>query len=229
VLDAWLAPLAVPAFLRTHLQRAPFASAGTAVGAQRLLRWETFDDLLAAPGAIDLLTVRAGQLVDAPVPGSLADVRALLAAGVSVVVRGAERNLPSLAVIVDGFSAHLPGEIHVQLYATPGGTNSYGWHYDFEDVFIAQTEGAKDYYFRDNSLARDIVLGDALDFSAARAETTPLYCSRLEPGDTLYLPSRWWHLVKCVRDSLSISVGVMPPEALRGARRVPAGWGDRRG
>ena len=118
----------------------------------------------------------------------------------------------------------LPGEVHVQVYATPAGTNSYGWHYDFEDVFIAQTAGVKDYYFRQNTVARDTRLGDQLDFTSVRRETSPIYQSRLIAGDWLYIPSTWWHLVKCVEDSLSISVGVMPPEALRDARRLPAGW-----
>ncbi len=33
---------------------------------------------------------------------------------------------------------------------------------------------------------------------------------RLCAGDWLYLPGRWWHVAKCVEDSLSISVGVLP-------------------
>ena len=36
--------------------------------------------------------------------------------------------------------------------------NSYGWHHDFEDVFIAQTAGVKDDYFRANTVARDVVV-----------------------------------------------------------------------
>ena len=33
--------------------------------------------------------------------------------------------------------------------------------------------------------------------------------ARLIAGDWLYVPRRWWHLVLCAEDSLSISVGVM--------------------
>ncbi len=50
---------------------------------------------------------------------------------------------------------------------------TFGWHYDFEDVFIAQTLGTKDYYFRDNTVGRHTRLGERLDFSALRAERTP--------------------------------------------------------
>jgi len=48
--------------------------------------------------------------------------------------------------------------------------------------------------------------------------------ARLIAGDWLYLPPRWWHLVKCIEQSLSISVGVMSPAELGRARRLPPGW-----
>jgi ribosomal protein L16 Arg81 hydroxylase len=170
------------------------------------------------------LTVAAGQTVPVPRPRSLADAKQLLARGVSVVVRAAERNDPGLARLAERFERVLPGEVHIQLYATPAGTNSYGWHYDFEDVFIAQTAGVKDYYFRANTVALDAVLGDTLDFTSFTRERSPLMSARLIAGDWLYLPPRWWHLVKCIEQSLSISVGVMSPAELGRARRLPPGW-----
>ena len=189
-----------------------------------MLDWQTLDRVLGSDQPLDVMTVRAGQLQEVASPRSLGEARALMHAGVSVVVRGAERHDPGLRALADGFEAALPGEVHVQVYATPGGTNSYGWHYDFEDVFIAQTAGAKDYYFRENTVARDTQLGDHLDFTSIRQETSSIFHSHLISGDWLYIPSTWWHLVKCPEDSLSISVGVMPPERLRQARRLPAGW-----
>jgi 50S ribosomal protein L16 3-hydroxylase len=171
------------------------------------------------------MTVAGGVMVDVPCPRSLDGLRALMRRGVSVVVRAGERHDPGLAGLAAAFGEALPGgEVHIQLYATPGGTNAYGWHYDFEDVFIAQTAGAKDYYFRDNTVARDTVLGDDLDFTRFRLERSPIYSSRLLAGDWLYIPARWWHLVKGLEDSLSISIGVMPAEAFRQARRIPPGW-----
>ena len=64
---------------------------------------------------------------------------------------------------------------------------------------------------------------DALD-------EVPPPCRKVEPvaGDWLYIPYRWWHLVKCVQESLSISVGVMSPSELQRARRLPAGWTGER-
>jgi 50S ribosomal protein L16 3-hydroxylase len=224
MLADWLVPLDLSTFLQTHLQRQPYARPGTAAGAVSLFDWSALERVLASDRPLDLLTVARGQLVDVPPPRSLDDVRALMRRGVSVVVRASERHDAGLAKLAEAFSAALPGEVHVQLYVTPGGTNSYGWHYDFEDVFIVQTLGSKDYLFRDNTLARHTVLGDPLDFSLVRSETSPLFTAQLVAGDWLYIPARWWHLVTCREDSLSISIGVMPPAAFRNARRIPAGW-----
>ncbi|HVT06203.1 MAG TPA: cupin domain-containing protein [Polyangia bacterium] len=224
MLSEWLAPDDVRSFLATHFHSAPFARPAAAAGALAALEWSTLDRILRSEQPLDIMTVRAGELQPVPPPRSLDEARALMRAGISVVVRGAERHDPGLRAVAAGFEAALPGEVHIQVYATPGGTNSYGWHYDFEDVFIAQTAGAKDYYFRQNTVARDTVLGDRLDFTCIRRETSPIYQSRLIAGDWLYIPSTWWHLVKCAQDSLSISVGVMPPEELRKAKRLPPGW-----
>jgi ribosomal protein L16 Arg81 hydroxylase len=102
--------------------------------------------------------------------------------------------------------------VHVQLYATPRATHSFGWHYDLEDVFIAQTLGIKDYYMRDNTVACQTHLGEKLDFARIRQEKSKVMMARLLPVDWLYIPRRWWHLVKCAENSLSIPVGVMPSE-----------------
>jgi 50S ribosomal protein L16 3-hydroxylase len=224
MLADWLAPLDLDTFLRTHLQRTPYARPGTAGQAVPLFGWPVLEKVLQSELPLDALTVSGGKLVDVPRPRSLAQVRALMRRGVSVVVRASERHDAGLAELAASISAALPGEVHVQLYCTPGGTNSYGWHYDFEDVFIVQTLGTKDYYFRDNTVARDTVLGDDLDFTVFRQEKSAIYSAQLLPGDWLYIPSRWWHLVTCKEDSLSISIGVMPPAAFREARRIPAGW-----
>lgn len=229
MLTEWLAPRDLAWFMENHLQKMAHASPGTARNAIALCDWETIDRVLKSEGAPDVLTVKGGELMDVGVPRCRADIPPLMASGVSVVVRASERHDPGLAVLARSFEHALPGEVHVQLYVTPAGTNSYGWHYDFEDVFIAQTAGVKDYYFRRNTVARDTVLGDPLDFSVFRRESSPIFSARLLAGDWLYIPATWWHLVKCVEDSLSISVGVMPPAAFERAKRLPTGWsGERR-
>jgi ribosomal protein L16 Arg81 hydroxylase len=89
-----------------------------------------------------------------------------MARGIGVVIRRAERNHPDLAALAAAFVRNLPGEVHLQLFVTPAGTNNFGWHYDVEDVFIVQTAGAKDCYFRENTVDRDRPR-DALSVSIA--------------------------------------------------------------
>jgi 50S ribosomal protein L16 3-hydroxylase len=206
----------------------PFSLPGHAGAMVALLDWDVLERVLAAPPPIDLMTVRGGELIGCPAPRAKDDVATLFRSGVSTVVRAAERHDRQLEVLASAFEAAAGGEAHVQLYATPGGTNSYGWHFDFEHVFIIQTAGTKDYYFRDNTVARQVALGDTLDFTAITRETSPMFTARLVVGDWLYIPSRWWHLVRCVEDSLSISTGVMPDAEIARAGRLPAGWGARR-
>jgi 50S ribosomal protein L16 3-hydroxylase len=224
MLAEWLTPDDTAWFASQYLHKAPYARPGAARDVLPLFTWDTLDHVLASDAPLDLLTVARGELMLAPRPRTRADVRRLLDIGVSVVIRAAEAHDDGLARLAARFEQVLPGEVHVQLYVTPGGTNSYGWHYDFEDVFIAQTAGQKDYYFRDNTVATDTALGERLDFTSVRGERSPMFSARLAAGDWLYLPPRWWHLVKCVEESLSISVGVMPPGELRRARRLPPGW-----
>jgi hypothetical protein len=226
-LASWFDSIGAAAFLETNVQKAPYAGAGAAADTVPLFQWDTLARVLASDRALDLVTVQSGRLVPAPVPRSLADVRGLMRRGISVVVRASEQHDAGLAELAAAFGRTLPGEAHVQLYVTPGTTHSYGWHYDFEDVFIVQTAGVKDYYFRANTVARETLLGERLDFSRFRAETSQIYSARLLAGDWLYIPSTWWHLVTCAEDALSISVGVMPPDAVKNARRIPAGWSGR--
>jgi 50S ribosomal protein L16 3-hydroxylase len=204
----WLAPSERLAFLRDSFGRRPYARAGAARAAIPLLSWATFDNLLRSPLAPDVIAVAAGRLANVPVPRSARDVRALITSGVSTVIRRSERHDRGLLRLAHAFAAALSGEVHVQIYATPAGTHSYGWHYDFEDVFIAQTLGIKDYYMRDNTVARHTQLGETIDFACIRQEKSQICEARLIAGDWLYIPQRWWHFVRCIEDSLSISVGI---------------------
>jgi 50S ribosomal protein L16 3-hydroxylase len=163
----------------------------------------------------DVLVVARGKLLEVPPPRSLAETRALMQKGVGLVIRRGEQHDQGLAGFAASLVRDLPGRVHVQLFVTPGGTHGFGWHYDHEDVFIAQTAGVKDYYFRDNTVDRDTPIGAQPDFTRFARERTPLATARLIPGDWLYLPSRWWHMARCVEDSLSISAGLFPLATMR--------------
>ena len=81
------------------------------------------------------------------------------------MIRHAEQVDAGLARLAALFTQDIPGKVHIQLFVTPAGTHGFGWHYDDEDVFIVQTEGSKDYFFRDNTVERDRPLDAPPDFT----------------------------------------------------------------
>ena len=210
MLKQWLAPTPIDTFVAECLGKQPVAMPGTARNAQPLLDWDVLDSILGRCQPADVLVVARGDLLPIPPPRSLAETRALMRRGVGLVIRRSEQHNEGLAGFAASLARDLPSKVHVQLFVTPGGTHGFGWHYDHEDVFIAQTAGVKDYYFRDNTVDRHTPEGEQPDFTLFTRERSPLATARLIAGDFLYLPSRWWHMAKCVEDSLSISAGVFP-------------------
>lgn len=195
-------------FVRAHLGHGPFARPSAASEACGWFDWAVLDRVLGARPAPDVLVASGGRLANASAPRNCHEVRQLMSRKLGVVVRKAERQDRVLGELAEQFARDLPGEVHVQLYITPAGTQTFGWHYDLEDVFIVQTAGTKDYFMRANTVTDRFAAHP--DFSAVRRERSALFTSRLLPGDWLYIPARWWHLVRSVEDALSISIGVIP-------------------
>jgi ribosomal protein L16 Arg81 hydroxylase len=210
MLHEWLSPVAVAAFVRLYWHQQPYARPDAAHRAVSLLGWDTLERVLADERPPDVLVVTRGKVIDTPAPRALEEVYTLMRRTVGLVIRRAEHHDAGLAQLATSFGQDLPGEVHIQLFVTPAGTHSFGWHYDFEDVFIVQTTGVKEYFLRDNTVDRQRAPGTCPDFEQFHEEISPLATVRLLPGDWLYIPSRWWHVAKCIEDSLSISVGVFP-------------------
>src|SRR5262245_44524523 len=202
----WLADMPLTAFVGEHWGRDPIARPSAAASAIRLFDWPTLARILEADPPPDALAVARGRLADVPVPRSIPDLLAMMGRGVGVVVRHAERCDDGLAGLARAFATDLGGEVQLQLFVTPGGTHGFGWHYDVEHVFIAQTAGAKDYYFRRNTVSPE--REEPPDFTHFARERSPVATARLIAGDWLYLPARWWHMAKCAEASLSLSIGV---------------------
>lgn len=207
MLRDWIAPLSLADFRATHFQKGAWAQPGSAKGSLATLDWDALGRVLAV-GA-DTIVCAKGQHLPYPVPRDLDELRAYFRIGVGLGMRFTERADAGLRAVADSFG-ELPGTPQVQVFATPAETHGFGWHYDLEDVFIAQTAGVKDYYFRPNTVEADTPFPPK-DFSGFAAETSPLMTATLVPGDFLYIPSRWWHMAICKETALSISVGLMPP------------------
>jgi hypothetical protein len=214
VLGEWLGELTLAEFSSGVLGRQAWARPGAALGPSAAFGWDALGRLLERP-ALDLIVIARGQLLEVEPPRSLADARALLAADAGFVVRRAERHDRDLARLAADVSRDLPGAAHVQIFVTPARSYGFAWHYDAEEVFIVQTAGVKDYYFRANTVTREPPRSVRHDFGCFRQETSPLQTARLVPGDVLYLPAGWWHRAQCVEESLSISLGLRPLAADR--------------
>jgi hypothetical protein len=208
MLREWLEPGSLPEFLIRRFGREPFARPGSATRSVGLFSWSELDRILDRSHACDILLVRTGRVVERDPPRGLADVRKLFDEGIGFVVRRAETRCAALGALTSAFARDLAGRAKLQLFVTPAATHGFGWHWDSEHVFIAQTAGVKDYYFRRNTVSPS----DDHDFAAVGRETSAIGTARLLAGDWLYLPSRWWHVAACREDSLSISIGVCMPQ-----------------
>lgn len=210
MLSEWLEPMGIDEFTALHWGRRPYARPGAAAGAVSRLSWDVLELILEARPAPDVLVARDGRLANVAPPRSRRAARQILDDRLGIVVREAERHDEALAELARSFGRDLPGVVHIQLYVTPAGTRTFGWHFDSEHVFIVQTQGTKDYFMRANTVLPAGEPGLAPDFGAVRREKSPLLTARLIPGDWLYIPARWWHLVHSNDDALSISIGVLP-------------------
>ncbi|HKO53452.1 MAG TPA: cupin domain-containing protein [Polyangiaceae bacterium] len=195
------------------LNKQAWARPGVARDVLESCGWDSLGRLLRARPSPDVLVVAAGKLTQDPAPRSLVELNRLMRRGIGLCLRRCERHDAALGDFTSSFAGSLGRRAHLQVFATPGGTHGFGWHYDAEDVFIVQTAGVKDYYFRENTVDRRVPDGTNPDFSRFLVEKSPLQTARLIAGDCLYIPARWWHMAKCVEDALSMSLGIWEPLA----------------
>lgn len=210
VLSTWLQE--DPAtFLHRHWRKAPIACPGTAHETASRCRWATFHAILGQRP--DALVADRGAEAAGPAPHDAASLQACFARGHGVVVRRAERHDPGLGELAAELERELSGEVNIQLFATPTGQRSFGWHFDAEDVFIVQSEGGKEYFFRENTVCPEARHQPRPDFARIQGERSDVLAALLTVGDCLYLPSPWWHIAEAREPSLHLSIGVLPKPA----------------
>jgi 50S ribosomal protein L16 3-hydroxylase len=202
------------AFLKTSYLKAPHSMPGEAMAMVPLLSWESFGALVARVPENDVLIVKNGRLYPEILPKTPAEVQKLHDQGFSLVLRNTERIDARLGAVARTLEAELKGKVAIQLYSTPKGHHSFGWHYDAEEVFILQAKGTKEYFVRENTVHPLPVLEAMPKNMEYEKESSATMATTLIPGDWLYIPGGWWHVAKATEDSLSLSVGVMPPTAL---------------
>jgi 50S ribosomal protein L16 3-hydroxylase len=215
-LQRLLGPLSRVEFERCIWHRQAWARPGAALEEAASFGWGALGELLETRPRPDVIVVARSQLLMNSAPRSLAGLRELMSGGIGICVRHAEQHHSALSAAAGGLAESFGTSVHVQVFVTPAETHGFGWHYDAEDVFIVQTAGSKDYYFRQNTVAWADPRGASFDFSMIRQERSPLQTARLLAGDCLYLPAGYWHMARSVEDSLSMSLGVysdVPPRS----------------
>lgn len=202
-------------FLAKTYRKTAMAMPDRARNAGWLVDWERFGELALIVPPEDVLVVGNGRLFEHVVPTPDVPARAILSTGRSVVLRAAERFDRSLSDLAQALHDDVGGVVAVQLYGTPAGSHSFGWHYDYEDVFIVQCEGEKEYLLRENTVnprPRHDAMPRDMQFER---ETTQAIACTLERGDWLYIPAGWWHVAFARTDSLSISAGAYAEQTWR--------------
>ena len=197
-------------FLEEFYFRLPYSRPGGAAGVAPGIGWDRVRALVDAPGA-DLLLSRRGKLS----PGAgYEEARRRYGEGHTITVRSAEKLDADLARLAEEFRADFLAPANVHLYCTPAGEHGFGWHYDVEDVFVLQSEGAKVYSLRKNTVNPWPVLDTMPRDLGFEREGSPVFTCRLEAGDWLYVPAGWWHIAHTESESKSLAVGLMSPTAL---------------
>lgn len=200
-------------FLENYFLRLPYAEPTGARGVSQRGGWEIIGGLLASPEA-DVMVVKAGQRWPEPRTPSLEEAKSLFDEGYTLLVRHAERHDAELKHLAQGFAQEFLAPVDVHLYATPGKSFGFGWHYDVEDVFIIQLEGSKEYSLRKNTVNPWPVLDNMPKDLRYERELMPLMKCELSAGDWLYIPHGYWHKGDAKSDSISLAVGVMAATGL---------------
>jgi len=102
----------------------------------------------------------------------------------------------------------------VNLYFTPKGAQTFGWHQDGHDVLIFQVEGKKVWEIYKPHYRVPFFPSNVREFSElglTKEKSELLETVILEKGDLLYIPSCFPHEVRCLPsdDSLHLTVGFL--------------------
>ena len=213
VLAQLLGSVSQAAFMQEHFLRLPFALAGGCADFCHCGDWRAASRILSSPGA-DVIVGSAKQRYDGPLPKSLEETKALLAQGLTVGVRHAEKHDAALGNLARQFAADFRAPIDVHLYCTPAGQPGFGWHYDAEDVFVLQTVGKKDWWLRKNTVNPWPLVETLPQDMKYEREIMPAMRCLLAAGDWLYIPAGYWHRTESAEESISLSVGIESPSAM---------------
>jgi 50S ribosomal protein L16 3-hydroxylase len=200
-------------FVERYFHQLPIAVPGGAEQIAALGTLEVLRSIAERPASI-IARSRRGQWWPDDGRPSYDDLMRSLHDGWTIFVRHAERYHAGLAELAAEFQRGFQAPIDVHFFCTPPNTEGFGWHYDVEDVFVLQTQGAKKYKLRKNTVNPwPLVETTPHDLSYEAERSFPMECT-LQAGDWLYIPPGYWHATQADELSISLSVGVMSATAI---------------
>ena len=123
---------------------------------------------------------------------TLAEVRARLGKGFTLIVNSVDCRLPSLARVAEQLEGELGLVVQINAYLTPPNAQGFETHWDPMESLVLQIEGNKTWH-----IYQPIIPLPRPDQRfkprAADIDYTSRRLAALKPGSTLYLPRGWLH------------------------------------
>ncbi len=208
-------------FLPKHFTKLPYSRPHGANELLHLLDWKAIEKIFEEKKSV-LRIVQDGRVIKDYVDLSFTEAIKHHEQGHTLLLRYAEKSSPDLMDLARDFEASFHTPVDIQLYCTPEGHNAFGWHYDVEEVFIIQTKGSKTYSIRPNTVhPLPLISSIPKDLNYEKEKTEIEIKVTLEEGDFLYIPSGWWHIARTQKESMHISIGLMPSSAVNLAEFLP--------
>jgi ribosomal protein L16 Arg81 hydroxylase len=214
MLSQMLGEIPLEKFLENNFTKLPFSYPHGAKKFTDLLNWEVVKNIINKKDSV-LRIVQDGRVIKDYVEMNFDEASGFYQKGNTLLVRFAEKSDEKLREVCDEFAKAFHTPVDIQLYCTPEGHNAFGWHYDVEEVFIIQCEGSKTYTIRPNTWhPLPLVSSIPKDLGYENEKTPQQLTVTLEKGDWLYIPSGWWHIARTQKESMHISIGLMPSSAV---------------
>ena len=125
-----------------------------------------------------------------------ARVDVFLSTGASLIADDIQTLTPELATLADMLARTFGASVGANAYASFGGVQAFGTHFDLHDVFAVHISGEKTWQLYESRADTPVTMpGDGSDPRPYYQQTRgPLMRSvRMRPGDVLYLPRGWYH------------------------------------